>query len=398
MNRSPGSAHASSDQAAFVGELIAICRAGLPEMFLPKCELFAFRRRRHQHQIVLEGESYRYTAIVLLGLSTQPPDVAAQVLHGRTPAGLCRRLIREIDRVTNLGDVALTLWAASLFSLEESKLAAQRLITLKPVEERHYTVELAWALSALCRMEEPDSTLRTLRRDISQRLIGALHPRARIFPHRVSGGGSLRGHVSCFADQVYPIQALSYYAQCAGDDLALQAANHAALRICEQMGPSGQWWWHYDWRTGRVTEGYPVYSVHQNSMAPMALFALHEAGGADFRPYIAKGLAWLRSTPELGGRSLVDPENRVIWRKVARREPGKLTRQVQAGMSRIHPALRAPAMDRIFPARAVDWECRPYHLGWILYTWTAQRLAARPASQPSQLRPVRVATASAGAV
>ena len=84
----------------------------------------------------------------------------------------------------------------------------------------------------------------------------------------------LRGHVSCFADFVYPIQALSYYHQATRDARAAEVAISCAERMCQMQGPEGQWWWHFDIRAGRLVEGYPVYSVHQDSMAPMALFAL----------------------------------------------------------------------------------------------------------------------------
>ena len=60
--------------------------------------------------------------------------------------------------------------------------------------------------------------------------------------------------------------------------------------ICELQGPDGQWWWHYDTRTGKVVEGYPVYSVHQDSMAPMALLDLEDAGGPQHSEAITRGL------------------------------------------------------------------------------------------------------------
>ena len=41
-------------------------------------------------------------------------------------------------------------------------------------------------------------------------------------------------------------------------------ARAAWSTICTVQGNSGQRWWHYDSRTDRVVEGYPVYSVHQD--------------------------------------------------------------------------------------------------------------------------------------
>jgi hypothetical protein len=194
-----------------------------------------------------------------------------------------------------------------------------------------------------------------------------------LFPHEVGGHGGARGHVCSFADLVYPIHALSRYARLTGDRRALSVASRCAERVVELQGRDGQWWWHYDVRTGRVLEPYPVYAVHQDAMAPLALLALKEASGLDFDEPIARGLRWLESAPELQGRPLVDRPADLIWRKVARHEPRKLARSLQAAATRLHPRLRLPALDYVLPPGAVDYEDRPYHLGWLLYAWPRAR-------------------------
>src|SRR5438034_137840 len=72
---------------------------------------------------------------------------------------------------------------------------------------------------------------------------------------------AVRGHVSCFADLVYPILALSQHGMTANDTDAISCAARAAEVLCRLQGPAGQWWWHYDYRTGQVIERYPVYAV-----------------------------------------------------------------------------------------------------------------------------------------
>jgi len=173
---------------------------------------------------------------------------------------------------------------------------------------------------------------------------------------------------------VYPIQALALYNKLSGDRAALDVAGRCARQICAKQGNAGQWWWHYDRRTGEVVEPYPVYAIHQDAMAPMALFALQEAGGADFRPSVARGLDWLASSPELGGGSLIDTRADLVWRKVARREPGKLSRYAKALAAGIHPSLRVPGLDTICPPVSIDFEDRPYHPGWFLHAWTKDRM------------------------
>lgn len=214
-----------------------------------------------------------------------------------------------------------------------------------------------------------------LRDATARRLLTAFEPRSGLFRHSVGGGRTLRGHAACFADVVYPVQALTHTYRVTGDEAAWSAAAQCAARACELQGNAGQWWWHYDVRTGGVLEGYPVYAVHQDAMAPMALFAVAEAGGTDYGSAIQRGLDWLAHSPELGGRTLIDDATGVVWRKVARREPRKLTRTLQAAASALHPALRAPGTNVLFPPVAIDWESRPYHLGWILYAWSPARLA-----------------------
>jgi hypothetical protein len=103
-------------------------------------------------------------------------------------------------------------------------------------------------------------------------------------------------------------------------------------------------------------------------MAPMALLALQKACGLDYSEAIAKGLQWLTNPPEIAG-SLIDYEAGIIWRKVARQEPLKASRTVQALASRVHPSLRVRGLDLVFPPTFVDHESRPYEMGWILHAW-----------------------------
>ena len=121
-----------------------------------------------------------------------------------------------------------------------------------------------------------------------------------------------------------------------------------------------------DSRTGDVVERYPVYSVHQYAMAPMALTELAAAGGRDHDGSVRRGLAWLQIHPECV-EPLVAPDLGVVWRKVGRREPAKAARTVAALASRVHAGTSVSGVDRLWPPGRVDYECRPYELGWLLY-------------------------------
>jgi hypothetical protein len=359
---------------AFVDRLVSLAVDGLKSMYRKDLRAFAFTRRRTSDGAMeLEGESARYGAIALPGIALLQEDTQRSILDGESADEFCTRLVDGLGTNENLGDVALGVWAAAELGNEGLELAVRRLDELDdggPCE----TVHAAWVVSARTAV---DSMLQgeAAARAAVDRLLGARMPSATLFPHLTDPEQTslVRRHVACFADQVYPIQALARYSRRFGDVEALHVAQSCADRICEVMGPAGQWWWHYDARTGDVIEGYPVYSVHQDSMAPMALLDLAAAGGDSHKAAIRSGLQWLGAPPEING-SLIDSDVQIIWRKVGRREPKKLVRGIRAVSTAARPGLRLRALDTVFPPVSVDEESRPYHLGWILRTWLGSRI------------------------
>ena len=355
------------DETVKTLRLIAI--NSLAKMYRPQDKIFAFRLRKNGHGEILEGISRRYTAVALISLAAEDKDVIKQVLGNQNPQDVCGHLIDDIDRMKDLGEVALTTWAARVLDHPKASVAVEALRRMDPGQRPYPTVELSWALTALV-IEGSDITDETLAKKIADTLIDSFKPQPGFFPHGPAGRGlsAIRSHVSCFADFVYPIQALSYYYLATGTAKAAEMAVNCAERMCQLQGPQGQWWWHFDVRTGKVVERYPVYAVHQDAMAPMALFALAKACGQDHFESIEKGLLWLTNPPEIP-ESLIDKERNIIWRKVARHEPNRLVRGLQATVSRMYSSMRVPGMDTLFPPVSIDCESRPYHMAWILYAW-----------------------------
>ena len=311
------------------------------------------------------GTSLRYGAITALGLLRAPEPEQRQVLAGQTGDDLVGKLAKRLDEITGLGDAALVCWAAAEAGHGELPHALERLRELDrpglPVD----VVSAAWVVSALV-AARPQA-------DVEQHL-GAARVRllaargAVAYPHTTGGAPWHRAHVGSFADQVYPIQALARLHGSADDPEALATAETVAGVICGAQGAAGQWWWHYDSRTGGVVEGYPVYSVHQHAMAPMALLDLADAGGTSHIDAICRGLGWMTSRPETGADLVLD-EPPITWRKVARGDKRKLVRGLRAASTRVRPGMRVPMLDRLYRPGPVDHECRPYELGWLLLTW-----------------------------
>jgi hypothetical protein len=316
-----------------------------------------------------EGHSIRYTAIAALGIARLPIQNQQTVLGGAEAADLVAPVTARALAGTDPGAVALATWLAAECKAEvDAARGVRRIRELILSGVALPTVDQSWMLTALVEYGLSDD-LQPIAAEIAARLLRHQHPGG-IFPHVLppEHQSRLRSHVGCFADQVYPVQALARYAADTGNSAAMAAANRCAARICELQGPAGQWWWHYDSRTSEVVEGYPVYSVHQHAMAPMALFDLDQAGGQNHRPAIAKGLAWVGNHPELP-TSLIDPELGVIWRKIGRREPPKAMRSLRSVTTAIRPGLRLRGLDPLFPPIRIDHECRPYELGWLIYAW-----------------------------
>jgi hypothetical protein len=100
-------------------------------------------------------------------------------------------------------------------------------------------------------------------------------------------------------------------------------------------------------------------------MAPMALFALSEATGVDYSEPIYKGLAWIAGNNELG-RDLRDASSGLIWRSIYRPTGWKKYRDEVGEFLR--PVQSAKLVDDL----KILLECRPYHLGWLLYAFAGR--------------------------
>lgn len=358
-----------------VRRLLRVGRVGLSMSHDPSSGEFAQTVRRSSgpgESARREGASLRYTAIAALGLARLDLVAQREVLHGRTAAELAHAAgVRAVEQ-PDPGAIALAAWAIAEVA---GSVDADLLLLLDGIlstDQPIPTVDLSWILTAAVAAGRPGEDLAAL---AASRLLKGQGEHG-IFPHVLPADSQnrWRRHVGSFADQVYPIQALARMFRVSGDRELLDAAEAAAHRICELQGPAGQWWWHYDVRTGDVVERFPVYSVHQHAMAPMVLFDLADAGGTDRTAEIVRGLQWIEAHPEVD-QDLVSEPLGLIWRKAGRREPRKAARRLSAVTTAIRPGLHVPGLDRAFPATTVDYECRPYELGWLLYAWLpAQRV------------------------
>ena len=364
----------SSAIELLIHRLGEISCAGLPKMYRRGRHTVAHTLRRDStgHE-TLHGESLRYAAITLLGVRWLDESAQRRILGELTASQFSARLVATAMDHQNVGDIALIAWGAAELEISHTEELLALVCELAASEPDGYTVQHAWVLSALA-AALPKLDVAEQADQACRRLLDTFSLDTGVFRHTLGPlrRSSPRAHIACFADMVYPIQALARYHRAVGDEAALTAANRGATQICRLQGPGGQWWWHYDARTGRVVEGYPVYSVHQDAMGPMCLLDLAEAGGDDHSDAIRYGLGWMDEATEVG-HSLIDETCPTIWRKVGRADPNKLVRSVRAVASWLHPELRMSWLDSPFPPTQVEYESRPYHLAWVLDTWLSRR-------------------------
>lgn len=357
-----------ADMTRMVERLTELAVKGLPSMLDPETQLFCFKLRRTDRGMVREGVSHRYTMMTLMGLKRLEESGAA------SPIPIARvfdRLVENLDWVNNIGDLGVLLWLCSVAMPERLEEVERRLdvansLTRYPQVREGRTMELAWLLTGLCHRTLARSSnpayVESLAIQTYQILIKNQGERG-IFGHVANAGsiaGLVRGRIGSFADQVYPIYAMTRFSQAYGNKGAAERALDCALTICEAQGSLGQWWWHYDSSTGRVAGRLPVFSVHQHAMGPMALLALGEATESDYAPWIYKGLQWIRRN-ELA-LDMEDATASVVWRSIYHPTPRRMLNTAVAFVLRREDEESRRGLK-------VMWECRPYELGWLLYAF-----------------------------
>jgi hypothetical protein len=363
--------HGSSSVDGTAQHLVKVAVTGLLPMFDHDSRLFCHRLKRTERGLVQEGISRRYTIITLLGLhrleesGTLSPIETQPVLEG---------LLANLEWVDNIGDLGLLLWLCALMAPERLAQVDRRLkihdaLFLFPDAKQRRTMELAWFLSGLAHWGLACPEVLDKLKDLAletYRVMGNNQGKGGFFGHLArnrSIGGRIRGWIGSFADQVYPVYAMTKLSQAYQDGEAAQRALNCALRLSDAQGPLGQWWWHYDSAGGGIVEEYPVFSVHQHGMGPMTLFELGEAVDHDFTPWIYKGLQWINSENELA-LDMEDASANVIWRCMFR-----------PGLGRYWHTAFNLATRRKNPSRhgvKVLFECRPYELGWLLYAFSGR--------------------------
>jgi hypothetical protein len=356
-------------------ELASLALDILPRLRSPTTGLFSHKTHLDSGRYVNQGANPFYTAICLIGLVSHDSDRARALTADLAPSfDALGRACEDAASPINL--LAAALWSFSLAQDSRADAVLARLEALLEPASRT-AMELGLVLSGLSAAAEGCPRLRDpavrLAGSCAPELLGRFSAPASLFSgiaRAERGLDAVHARVTTFASQVYPIHGLAEYARVMSDRLAPEA-RAAADRIVDVQGPLGQWWWIYSDRSGEVLEGYPVYLVHQDAMAFLALAALQNMGEGSYEEPLRAGLEWAMGPNELG-------------RALIRRDPPFFARAIQRkgtdpdgffGLSRAHHWRLVLASlvggGRGTSAQSRDLEIldedRSYHLGWLLH-------------------------------
>lgn len=365
----------------YAKRLTPLAERGLKDMLLPGGKLFCHRIVSREGRIVQEGKSFRYTAMVMIGLAEQ----MRAGLEIDWPLEAVWNTLASCGQEVALEDAGLALWALAVRRDPRAEDVAQAISAR--VSDRSTglsSMQMGFLLAGSAEAIRNDFgglAVQTLSQRVynellenfcsetglfvlSRRVLGRLRSRLRVVQHFVNA------RLGSFASQVYPIIGLSKYSEVTGNQESLRAARKCADAICRHQGPEGQWWWIYHARKGKDAIRYPIYGVHQDAMGPMALLAV--ALAADTNAYdqnTLKSLQWFEDRPECSGTRIIEDDRAIIWRAVTRDRESQLGSFGLALWDRVQMKMAAftGKSDKRDLAEGHVWcESRPYHLGWVL--------------------------------
>jgi hypothetical protein len=357
--------------------LVPVALAGLEKMQDPS-GLFSHKSLIDPHgTFVNRGVDPLYTAACAVGL--QSCGETRRSPHTRRAARALDALL-EREREHDPAVLGTTLWGCALAGDERAPLVADRLIgSLQP--RRSSSMRLGLALTGLAQWlavgdagVDVAPAARTLAAELERRFVARAHVFAATA--RPPSRNPLLHRLTSFASQVYPVLGLCELALATGTEPP-SAVGRVCEFLAEAQGDRGQWWWFYSTTKRRVMEGYPVYSVHQDAMAPMALLSAGRVGVGDYARPLIRGIRWVGGDNELA-QSMVDPRAGLIYRAI-QRVGGDADGFAGWSTAQRWSVYRAALTGR--PAGAareleVLRESRSYHLGWLLVAAGMAREAA----------------------
>lgn len=346
--------------------------------YAPESGLFSYSSR-------LAGDSFtndfehpavmRYTINSLLGLQEANRAGHAGPAAELYPAKLQTFLDRQLGAVDNWADRGLLL---VLLSREGRKTEASNLLRDISgfVDGQNFArVDLQsiawmlWGVAAAARsgLDNAEQTADKLFKVLHSRYVDkdsllARHSLQRYRKDLVSFGGT-----------AYYLRALYEYGTLVNDEYVLSLFDQAVARVMSLQGPKGEWPWMISVGRGDIVDPYPVFSVHQDSMAMLFLVPALDRGLPGAAEAISNSCLWVGGRNELNA-DLVNDDPFLICRSIQRVESAPRARRYLRSLWRRGDPWAPVAREKV----EINRECRSYHIGWILFIWaTREELLSR---------------------
>lgn len=354
----------------------------LPHCYDADAARFSYLTKIGEHceianDFVTEGW-LRYTINTYLGLSEAERHGGVIPWLGDVQGSVEKFLALHEAEITNSGDLGLLLVLLRAASPNHPAVARSiaRLAAVIADETTSRGLnmqDLAWMLWGACNWYGDPSA-----RVLATRCFGVIRDqfvdqRTGLPRHSIK---AYRRHAVSFGSIVYFLRAMYEYGEASGSIEAGELFARCLSRVLALQAEDGAWPWLIDVRSGVPIDLYPVFSVHQDSMAMLFLFPAQMLGIGPLDAVIERSFNWNYGFNELAV-PLVGSRGGSAWfdRSIERDERWTRARRYMRGLG---PAKRE------FPARTssirLNQECRSYHLGWVLYAWSGRGL-------PSTLEP-----------
>jgi hypothetical protein len=336
----------------------------LRDMWNPTLGLFPFTTSVRSGRYVHEYDhplAPRYTINTLLGLrefaAAHPDELSPEEVRSMTSIFWDK----QRTSIRSAGDFGLLLVHLST-EAESTILDEVRGTVLEAAPEKADLQELSWLLWGTSCLAGSDPAAAETARTIFARIVADYLGDGGLARHSPS---FYRRNLVSFGSSVYFLRSLYEYGTALGDETALDLFANGARRLMDAQGPRGEWPWMLDVRSGRPTDFYPVFAVHQDGMAMLFLFPAESLGIEGAASATERSIAWCFGSNELDISMYAEPPF-VAHRSIERAESlSRARRYLRSTLpSARHGAATLGARVRLNP------ECRSYHLGWILFAWS----------------------------
>jgi len=263
------------------------------------------------------------------------------------------------------GELGLALWA-------ESRAGGEAIAEIDGLIRRATTAglekvpteQLAWLASGLAETA-------VLTGDPATGLIGEVKSEltGRLTPGGLSRDVHARrlGVAVPVAGQFHLLHALVQLIRAGEEDLR-PAADQIAGALLSLQRQDGAWPGLVDPVRTEAAVVYPVLSVTQVAVAPIALRAASELGLGDFNSAIESGLNWANGGNALGLDLVHEADARIDRGILTKRKPGALERGISSAARRIRGQAFEPDARQLI----IDPAASSEDLGWVLEAWSGR--------------------------